>query len=302
MNFKVVSGYVVAFGVLGFTSYAIYKHVKNKEIQANTISSEEAKEEIARYRNAKMDESSEEFGEMMNEVRDQASWNRSFMTDSDHVIRRTILQDDNELEDDEKEEDLDDDSYQEAIPYKRVEEGEKLKHDPNSQEARQQFINMELSDFMEGNETYHTLLHLFDFPFNPVNYGDEDLKTKLIDYRVRFFGFASVWVQDVSFAEVILYYARAANFNYDETISYWADYFLQFNSLSYKMSSVEIDMVINKLNDHTYHNTVNPMVETWGLFGLTNVGMDNAIRIASRNVDQSVTYEIEFNEFLKSVS
>lgn len=300
MNFKVVSGYVVAFGILGFTSYAIYKHVKNKETESNVISFEEAKAEIERYRNSKMDdvEIQEEFEDMKHDCRDTASFNRSYMPP--YNVASTEEEEEDDIED---EEDLNRDYTEEETPDPNIrEEVEELKHDPNSQEARQQFINMELSDFRDGDETYHTLLLLFNFPFNPLNDGDRDLRTKLIDYRVQFFGLASVWIHEISFAEVILYYARAANYNYDETVKYWADYFLQFNSLNYKMSSVSLDAVINKLNEHSYHNTDNPMIETWGLFGLTNVGMDNAIRIASRNMDNSVTYEIEFNEFLKSFS
>lgn len=292
MKFKVVSGYVIAFGVLGFTSYAIYKHLKNKEDESKVISSEEAISEIARYRNSKMDgpKIQEDFEETMDDRTDRANINGSFISYNGEEGEEDV--------DDEDDEDVD----EEETPDEISEEVEKLKHDPNSQEARQQFINMELSDFRYGDETYHTLLQLFNFPFDPLNDGDHDLKTKLIDYRVQFFGFGSVWAMQVSFAEVILYYAKAATYNYDESVKYWVDYFLQFNGMSYKMSSNSLDGVIKKLNEHSYHNTDNPMVETWGLFGLTNVAMDNAIRIAGRNVDNSVTYEIEFNEFLKSFS
>lgn len=186
------------------------------------------------------------------------------------------------------------DWYKERIPT--TEEDTTMMHEPNSIEARNQYVRMELAEWSTSDDTYAILNRLFDFPFNPKTDGDYDLKTRIIDYRVNFFGFGSRWAKEVTFAEVILHYARLANFNYDESVRYWADYFLQFVEIGPNTSSRDMDDVIDSLNNHMYANRD---TATFGLFGLTSEQMNRAVDIANKNIDNSLTYEIEFNEFLK---
>jgi hypothetical protein len=178
-----------------------------------------------------------------------------------------------------------------------AEEDKVLRFEPSSIEALNQFKRMELADWHHTDETYHIMARLFDFPFQPTCDGDDFLRTNIIDYRVQFFGFGSKWSREVSYADVILYYARAAFYNCDESVRFWVEYFLEFNEFPPHASSQELDEVLMALNKHTYFNEERA---TFGLFGLTRESMDNAFKIANRNIDCSVTYEIEFNEFLKS--
>jgi hypothetical protein len=184
--------------------------------------------------------------------------------------------------------------YEEGINPK---EDKTLRYDPNSIDAKHQFIRMELADWQPDNDVYRILLQLFEFTFVPRNRGDEILRTQIMDYKVQFFGYNSKWNKEISFADVILHYARAAEFNCGESIPYWVEYFLEFNEIEWDSTSQHIDMILDRLNTHSYFNEER---QTFGLFGLTRESMDNAIKIANRNVDRSVTYEIEFNEFLKS--
>jgi hypothetical protein len=156
---------------------------------------------------------------------------------------------------------------------------------------------MELAEWVPLEDTYQTLKTLFEFPFKPVNDGDELLRTQVIDYRAQFFGHASVWTKDITIADIILHYAREAEFQVGENVKYWAEYFLEFNPIHVDTPSRAIDDWIAHINNHVYFNEERA---TFGLFGLTRECMDQAIRIANRNIDSSVTYEIEFQEFLKS--
>ena len=178
-----------------------------------------------------------------------------------------------------------------------TEEDKVLRYEPSSLDALHQFKRMELAEWAAVEDTHQTLARLFEFPFQPKNDGDDMLRTQIIDYRVQFFGFGSRWAQQVSFADVILHYARCAEFNVGESVKYWVEYFLEFNDLYHSYSSYTLDEALNSLNSHTYFNEER---QTFGLFGLTRGSMDQAIQIANRNIDRSVTYEIEFNEFLKS--
>lgn len=176
-------------------------------------------------------------------------------------------------------------------------EDKTLRYDPNSVEAKHQYIRMELADWHHDDDVYRTLLQLFEFAFVPTSDGDETLRTQIIEYKVQFFGFNSRWNREVSFADVILHYARKAEFNCGEGIAYWAEYFLSFNEFYWDNTSKQNDTLILRHNSHTYFNEER---QTFGLFGLSREGMDQAIRTANMNLDRSVTYEIEFNEFLKS--
>lgn len=199
-----------------------------------------------------------------------------------------------------EDEEFEDDEYEERPIIETITlagEDNELRYEPNSKEARSQFIKMELSEWRLLEDTYQTMTNLFEFPFQPRNDGDYDLKTAIIDYKARFFGFGSIWTKEVTYADVILHYARAAHFNCDESVKYWVEYFLEFNELDFTRPSRHIDEMLEALNHHTYFNEERA---TFGLFGLTRESMDQAIRIANRNIDRSVTYEIEFNEFLKS--
>jgi hypothetical protein len=178
-----------------------------------------------------------------------------------------------------------------------IEEGDELRYEPNSKEARSQFIKMELAEWAPLEDAHQTLTNLFNFPFQPHNDGDHDLYTKIIDYRVQFFGFGSRWSKEVTIADIVLYFARKAEFDVGQTVRYWAEYFLSFNEIDFTQPSYEIDERIHELNSHTYFNEERA---TFGLFGLPRTAMDSAISIANRNIDRSVTYEIEFEEFLKS--
>lgn len=184
--------------------------------------------------------------------------------------------------------------YEEGIDPK---EDKELRHDPNSIEAKHQFIRMELADWDHEQDVYRIMLQLFEFPFIPTTDGDELLRTQIIDYKVQFFGFGSKWCREVSYADIIFHYARSAAYNCGEHLPYWVEYFLSFIEIEAESEEEHFDTMLMRLNSHSYFNEER---QTYGLFGLTRESHDQAIRIANMNLDRSVTYEIEFNEFLKS--
>lgn len=176
-------------------------------------------------------------------------------------------------------------------------EDKTLRFEPNSDQAKHQYIRMELAEWVPTDDVYRILLQLFEVPFIPMNEGDEILRTQVIDYKVQFFGFKSKWNKEVSYADIIMHYARAAEFNCGETVSYWAEQFCYAAGFQSDFSEDELETMVMRLNSHTHYNAEN---DTYGLFGINRAYMDQAVRIATRNVDRAVTYEIEFNEMLKA--
>jgi hypothetical protein len=331
MNVKYILGTITIIVIVGGAIYAIKKSKDLQKTEGEAISLDEAKDIVAKgleeglgdnvglgarfdgetltsvsvIRARKVDQI--DIDALLEEEDDDGtitSWRQNI--DIDEVIddsreiagyNASFISPNEELDDEEEEptvlEDEDDILLAETI----TEEDKKLRYEPNSRDARNQFIRMELAEWRPSEETYKIMLKLFDFPFQPQNDGDDFLRTNIIDYRVQFFGFGSKWAREVSFADVMLYYARLSHYNCDESVKYWLEYFLEFNEFDYYTSSLTIDELLNQLNSHTYFNEER---QTFGLFGLTRDSMDQAIRIANGNIDRSVTYEIEFNEFLKS--
>lgn len=304
MKLSHIMGTVTIIAIVGGTIYAIKKHKDLQKIEGEEITLAEARDILAQKQAGEsvhfvvdIDEVTEtqpldekEMYILKEGVRETADFNRSFEPYDDDEEEEYLVDD---IEGPSIEEEIDDSDI-----GRFTEEDRKLRYEPSSLEALKQYKRMELADLNYNDETYQTMLRLFDFPFEPQNDGDHMLRTQIIDYRVQFFGFSSKWVQDITFADVILHYARNAQFNCDETVAYWIEYFLDFNDLYYQYSSNALEAAINTLNAHQYFNEER---QTFGLFGLTRNSMDQAIKNASRNFDNSVTYEIEFNEFLKSI-
>jgi hypothetical protein len=322
MKVKYILGTVTILAIIGGTIYAIKKHKDQEKLEGEAISLQEAEALVkcnAIQKNqserlmtpySKIDvEVTREIFESISENTDNVMFAPRFVDETlesvsvvkvrkaDQVDIDEVLEEYDDEDENEEETVLQDIDIDSAIRDINTEEEEKLRYEPNSNEARAQYIRMELAEWMPNDEVYKVLNKLFDFPFQPQNDGDEFLRTNIIDYRVRFFGFNSRWVKDVSYADVILHYARAAQYNCDESVRYWVEYFLEFNEFDALTSSLTIDELLQSLNAHSYYNEER---QTFGLFGLTSNSMDQAIRIANRNIDSSVTYEIEFNEFLKS--
>lgn len=308
--------------IVGGTAYAIKKSYDRKKQEAEAISVDEARAMVKEH------ESDEEVDEepqsepvattrpapinmenFKDNIRDVASFNASFAPPSPQVA--PINEEFEEFEEDIDEETAeaevsatddgygfyDDVNFDIPLAEYMTEEDKVLRHEPNSIQARQQYLKMELAEWVPMEDAYQTLLKLYDFPFVPQNDGDHMLMTKIIDYRSQFFGFNSKWTKEVDFADIVLYFAKMADYNCGNGIRYWVDYILDHNEFHHTFGSARLGNVLEELNAHTYYNEEK---QTYGLFGLSSEGMESAIATASRNIDKSVTYEIEFNELLKT--
>lgn len=315
-----ILGTVTITAIIGGTVYVIYKAKQAEKLEEDSITLEEAREIVAKQRKFDKGEETVRFQQDIEEVNESKPR---------HVVgpqKPKAVKYDEDMELDEGLEDLEDIYEVDGDPlydkYERVDENtpgptvtplndfmyyedgidnpkeDKTLRFPNSSdEARHQFIRMELADWEPTHPVYRILIQLMEIPFIPTNDGDETLRTQIIDYKVQFFGWGSKWNREVSFADVILHYARSAEFNCEETVQYWVEYFLDFNEFEWDSTTHEMDKLVGRLNTHSYFNEER---QTFGLFGITREHMDQAISIAQMNLDRSVTYEIEFQEFLKS--
>lgn len=258
-----ILGALTISAVVGITVYSIIEYKKLANQQEGAISVDQAQRELEDFENLTIEE-------------------RYDSGDTDG-LRENMLE-------------IGIDEYEN--PQEFTEEDEVLKHDPNSQEALEQFIAMNLAEWAPGSETYDTLVYLFTFPFAPRTEGDELLRLGLINDRMDFFGEESKWNNRVTYADVILHFAREIMFNVDGSIGFWVDLLLENVGITQFTSSATVDYILKELNNHTYMNDDTGM---YGLFGLDDDGIDEAYVTADKQVNTDITYEIQFNEFLKRI-
>lgn len=195
----------------------------------------------------------------------------------------------------EAEEDEDEIKEEHEIITEDIEEEEKLMHDPDSLEARDQFIRMKVAEWTPGDEGHVILTYLFTFPFKPTSEEDKLLRKVLSYNREEFFGPDSKWNARVTWGDVILHYAENLEFNLGHTVVYWAEFILYNMGIDTTMSSEAVDEMLVDLTNHTFYNNF----DEFGLFGLDDDQLDNAYLIADDQVDPSLTFDIQFNEYLK---
>lgn len=260
---RYVFGALTITAVIGITVYAIveYKRVVKQQEGATTV--EEAEAEVERREDEKIEERYES-GEI----------------------------------DGYREEMVEVGLHEYENPQEITEEDEKLRHDPNSKEARDQFIFMNLAEWQTGSDDYNTLLYLFTFPFNPRTKGDKMLRERLIDERMNFFGEDSKWNARVTWGDVVLYYARTAVFNLDNTVNFWTGHFIANMDIHHFMSSDRVDEILDDLSKHYFFNEEN----YFGMFGLDDDALNAAYETADSQIDPDLTLDIQFDEFMTRVN
>lgn len=295
VNWRYVFGTITIVSVVGLTIYSIKKAKDQQYIEEHSMSHEEVMAEFKERTKSEDDilkEKFEEFDKQMNPVQ---------------IVRTPMTVEKVEVEVIEEV-----DSYRYAtdvvgytydgidmhIPIidRMTEEDTTLRHEPNSNEARTQFIKMQLAEWAPSDPPYSLLIKLFDQPFIPQNDGDSYLRENLEEPREKFFGKSSRWVKEVSMADVLLHFAHKAQYELNEDVTYWMDQFLHHNEFSIDTPQRFFRQLVSELNNHEYHNAD---TNTYGIFGLSSEAIDEAEHYASKNVENSLTYDLEFNEFIK---
>lgn len=286
MNTKKIMGIVTISLIIGGTIYAIKKHKDGQEVEA-PISLEEARGlvELSRRRAQEstatvaeaLGMTSEEIDELQLEARDDAGWNSSFAP-SNYDFYDGL-------------------EYNRPLSEYIKEEDKTLRFDPNTIQARDHYIKMELAELIPSTPEYQIMKRLFDFYFEPLCDGDSILHSQLSDHRAEFFGPNSKWNENVSMGDIITHYARRADYDLDGGVGHWVNEFVHNTHFYELASSADFDVIIERLNQHVY---INPETDGRGIFGLSEEEFVFAINMAEDTIDGEVTYEIEYNMLLKT--
>lgn len=280
---KKVLGFITLTVVMGGAAYAIYQYKKEKDLEESdeVMTAEEARALVGD-----------------NKLKVKSPYRKLDPSEQEVIeeVERMFSFDDMVEEIDSGDELIN--NLQDQVEEIKTKEESVLRHDPNSIEALLQFKGMELADWVPSEHTHIRMLDLFDQPFHPLCHEDKSLHQQLVSYRKEFFGLDSRWNEQITFADVILHFARTADYNVGNGFRFWVEHILELSGLDDMDTSNQTEEAINEMNLHTYYNEGN---DTFGLFGLERYDMDATIAWSSRNaVDGRVSYHMEFNTMLRA--
>ena len=176
---------------------------------------------------------------------------------------------------------------------KEEKEVEELRFPPNSKEALDQFINMKLAEFEKGSELEKILVRLFTIPFRPTNPSDKATWDLLVEERREFFG-PSSHNNNVTIAELILYYANYLDFDLSGGIASWTAQLVYNLELSSGIGSATLDSLVDSLTRHILTND-----NGYGMFSLNDEEYHDMLNDGSNRATTYVTFMMQYNTYLK---
>lgn len=142
---------------------------------------------------------------------------------------------------------------------------------PDSIEALDRYIDMRLADIRSfdglllNENTYDIMRMLFEsgYAFIPENECDQPMVDNLLQIRAEFFGEDGKWAKQVTWAEVILYFAERSEYDIDGEVANYCDDWLYKIGIDIDTGAASIAQILNDLNRHIFIND-----EGFGLFSL----------------------------------
>lgn len=191
---------------------------------------------------------------------------------------------------------LDDSLNTDGIFMERKEE--KLRHDPDSKEAIDQYKLMIMSDFESDSDIYDTLLKTWNETFIPINERDETILLHIWEERCRFFGEHSIYSNKATMAEVFIFYSNKLSYDYGVDPLYALRSIFFVLGINKSSGVTEIGVIMRTLTHHDFVNKDN----MYGMFGLPMDIYESRIRkypqvILSIDSNEDVGFDMEYNVF-----
>ena len=148
---------------------------------------------------------------------------------------------------------------------------ERLRYDPNSKEALEQYHSMLLANFDDHGGTYRLIRRMFEVPVQLDS--DTDPRATLLsniqDQRIEFFGRNSVYSKDEmpTLGEIILYLSTKADYDMGLGQEYWCDLWLQYNHIVEPISAYDLKLFGKSVEEDSIQETIDGTTYV-GLFRL----------------------------------
>ena len=303
---------IMTLGVIGGIAYVIHRSYKTYKAETEGGISgedirlqrdiEEAKKTVAEHE-AKIKAS------MMGDDEEEIEKNYDYeeeVIDEIAIIRPQVPLDEPEMvieegstaddyfDEEEVIDELDDSLNTDGILIERKDE--KLRHEPNSQAAIDQYKLMIMSDFESDPDLYDTLLKTWDEILAPVNERDETIMLHIWDERCRFFGEDSIYSEGATMAELFIFYANKLSYDYDvEPIYALRSIFFNLG-INDTSGETEISIIMRTVTHHDFVNDQN----LYGIFGIPLNVYEKEIKKYPQVIIKSnndVGFDMEYNVF-----
>lgn len=264
---------VPTIAFFSYKAYKMYKHIKAEEITAEEV--------MKVIEERKLKQQAEETAKALEE----------------REARKDISVEDYDIEEDALpivpmvEYEYEEETYEED----EEEEMDILKYEPNSMEAKDQYIMLLLSDFDRYSRDYTLLNRLLQVPFS----GDPKVNGFMLDNvfeaKEHFYGPDSVWLDVTSWGDVAIYFADRAEFDLGYTRDYWFGTFMDTIGFSTddNVSDQEFDEIMDSLCNNYFYGA------NYGLFGLSREQVLEAGRFDSIEHISQLSIERQYQEYVK---
>lgn len=139
-----------------------------------------------------------------------------------------------------------------------------MRYDEDEHSKWSSYKRSRLEDIPMSSGTYMTLEDLFYRKFISHREEDDNVIDSCLEAREDFFGEGSPYLEEISWAEVLLFFAQLSDHDLNRGVYYWVSIFLDNINLSPASESFTIDNTLVELSDGEYVNT---NANTQGLFG-----------------------------------
>ena len=159
----------------------------------------------------------------------------------------------------------------EPVKQIKAKKVERLRYDPNSKEALEQYHSMLLANFDDHGGTYRLVRRMFDIPVQLDTENDPraTLLSNIQDQRIEFFGRDSVYSGDVmaTLGEVFVYLSTKADYDMGLGQEYWCDMWLSLNNIMEPISAYDLKLFGKSVEQNNIEETIDG--ETfYGIFRL----------------------------------
>lgn len=264
-----------------YKAYKMYKHIKAEEITAEEV--------MKVIEERKLQKQAEETAKALEE----------------REARKDIFEEDYDVEDEDETLPLVQYEYEEYLrengeveeTYEEDEEEELdiLRYEPNSQEAKDQYLMLLLSDFDRYSRDYKLLNRLLRVPFSGDPKVNGFMLDNIVEAKEYFYGPDSKWLNETSWGDVIIYFADRAGFDLGNSRDYWFGTFMDTLgfSIDNSVSDQEFDEIVDSIRSNYFYGA------NFGIFGLSREQVLEAGRFDSiQNINQ-LSVERQYQEYVK---
>ena len=278
MNKKTILSLVGAVTVptiafFSYEAYKMYKHIKAEEITAEEV--------MKVIEERKLKKQAEETAKALAEREE----------------RKDISVEDYDIEEDALPIVEYEYEYEEEDNYEEDEEEELdiLRYEPNSQQAKDQYHMILLSDFDRYSRDYTLLNRLLQVPFSGDPQVNEIMLDNVREDKAYFYGPESKWLDETSWGDVIVYYANRAMFDLCNSSDYWFGVYMDTLGFSTdsNVSDQEFDEIVDSLCNNYFYGA------NFGVFGLSREQVLEAGKIDSIKHINELSVERQYQEYVK---